>query len=60
MTHGLSTSPFDHEHRGCDVLYGRGRIADLEAYLDGAGVASALVVCGSNVGSHHEFDTGAS
>ena len=55
MTHGLSTSSFDHEHRGCDVLYGRGRIADLGAYLDDAGVERALVVCGSNVGANDDL-----
>ena len=55
MTHELTTSAFDHEYRGCDVLYGRGRIADLGSYLDEAGVGRALVVCGSNVGANDDL-----
>ncbi|WP_418281947.1 iron-containing alcohol dehydrogenase family protein [Halorubrum sp. DTA98] len=52
MADALTTTPFDHEYRGCDVLYGRGRIGDLEAYLGEAGLERALVVCGSNVGAN--------
>ncbi|GAB7091036.1 iron-containing alcohol dehydrogenase family protein [Halorubrum luteum] len=55
MSRELSTSPFDHEHRGCDVLYGRGRIADLGDHLGDVGVDRALVVCGSNVGANDDL-----
>lgn len=43
---------FDSEYDGCDVLYGRGRAADLGDYLADRGVDGALVVCGSNVGAN--------
>ena len=43
---------FDSEYDGCDVLYGRGRVANLGEYLAGSGVDGALVVCGANVGAN--------
>ena len=46
---------FDYEYRGCDLLYGRGRAADLGSYLAERGLDRALIVCGSNVGANEEL-----
>ncbi|MWV65191.1 iron-containing alcohol dehydrogenase [Halorubrum sp. JWXQ-INN 858] len=46
---------FDHDYRGCDILFGRGRAADLGAYLGDHGLDAALVVCGSNVGANDDL-----
>ena len=43
---------FDHEHAGCDVLYGRGRASELGDHLGDRGLDDALVVCGSTVGAN--------
>lgn len=43
---------FEFEYRGSDVIYGRGRAADLGDRLASAGLDRALVVCGSNVGAN--------
>ncbi|WP_432507928.1 iron-containing alcohol dehydrogenase family protein [Halorubrum ezzemoulense] len=43
---------FDHVHRGCEIRYGRGRVADLGAWLGDRGLDGALVVCGSNTGAN--------
>jgi alcohol dehydrogenase len=46
---------FEHEYRGCEILYGRGRVADLGAALGDRGFDDALVVCGSNVGANDDL-----
>ncbi|OYR56270.1 iron-containing alcohol dehydrogenase family protein [Halorubrum halodurans] len=46
---------FESTYDGCDVLYGRGRVADLEASLADRGIGDALVVCGSNVGANDDL-----
>ncbi|WP_331233049.1 iron-containing alcohol dehydrogenase family protein [Natronorarus salvus] len=43
---------FEYDYRGCDLLYGRGRVADLGEYLARRGRDRALIVCGSNVGAN--------
>ncbi|SFR50397.1 MULTISPECIES: iron-containing alcohol dehydrogenase family protein [Halorubrum] len=43
---------FEHVHRGCEIRYGRGRIADLGGWLGDRGLDDALVVCGSNTGAN--------
>ncbi|MGM0447010.1 MAG: iron-containing alcohol dehydrogenase family protein [Methanobacteriota archaeon] len=43
---------FEHIHRGCEIRYGRGRIADLGGWLGERGLDDALVVCGSNTGAN--------
>ena len=43
---------FEHVHRGCEIRYGRGRIADLGAWLADRGLDEALVVCGSSTGAN--------
>ncbi|TKX83176.1 alcohol dehydrogenase, partial [Halorubrum sp. SS5] len=43
---------FEHVHRGCEIRYGRGRIADLGGWLAERGLDDALVVCGSNTGAN--------
>lgn len=43
---------FEHDYQGCEILYGRGRIADLGEFLADAGLDHALVVCGSSTGSN--------
>lgn len=43
---------FELEYLGGDVIYGRGRIAELGDRLADAGIDRALVVCGSNVGAN--------
>ncbi|ELZ61410.1 MULTISPECIES: iron-containing alcohol dehydrogenase family protein [Halorubrum] len=43
---------FEHVHRGCEIRFGRGRIADLDGWLDDRGLDDALVVCGSNTGAN--------
>jgi len=48
----LPVDPFEFVHEGCDVRYGRGRIADLGDYLGRRDLDRALVVCGSNVGAN--------
>lgn len=50
----MSRNPdaFSFSYRGCDILYGRGRIGDLGEILEAHGLERALVVCGSNVGAN--------
>ncbi|GAB3419081.1 iron-containing alcohol dehydrogenase family protein [Haloparvum alkalitolerans] len=43
---------FEFEYLGSDVIYGRGRVAELGDRLGAAGIDRALVVCGSNVGAN--------
>ncbi|ELZ44735.1 iron-containing alcohol dehydrogenase [Halorubrum californiense DSM 19288] len=43
---------FEHVHRGCEIRYGRGRIADLGGWLGERDLDDALVVCGSNTGAN--------
>ena len=43
---------FEHVHRGCEIRYGRGQIADLGGWLGERGLDDALVVCGSNTGAN--------
>ena len=43
---------FDHVHHGCEIRYGRGRIAGLGEWLGDRGLDEALVVCGSNTGAN--------
>jgi alcohol dehydrogenase len=43
---------FDHVHHGCEIRYGRGRIAGLGEWLGERGLDEALVVCGSNTGAN--------
>ncbi|WP_058365023.1 iron-containing alcohol dehydrogenase family protein [Haloparvum sedimenti] len=43
---------FEFEYLGSDVIYGRGRVAELGDRLAAAGIDRALVVCGSNVGAN--------
>jgi len=43
---------FEHVHRGCEVRYGRGRIAGLGDWLGGRDLGDALIVCGSNTGAN--------
>ncbi|MYL67136.1 iron-containing alcohol dehydrogenase family protein [Halorubrum distributum] len=43
---------FEHLHRGCEIRYGRGRIADLGGWLGERDLDDALVVCGSNTGAN--------
>lgn len=46
---------FEFDYYGRDIVYGRGRIADIETYLEEKGLNNALVVCGSNVGSNEDL-----
>ncbi|WP_049982893.1 iron-containing alcohol dehydrogenase family protein [Halorubrum sp. BV1] len=46
---------FDHAYHGCEILYGRGRAADLGEFLGDRGLNDALVVCGSNVGANDDL-----
>ncbi|GAB6878863.1 iron-containing alcohol dehydrogenase family protein [Halorubrum gandharaense] len=46
---------FDHEHRDCELLFGRGRVADLGDRLAAEGLDRALVVCGANVGANDDL-----
>ncbi|NHN60742.1 MULTISPECIES: iron-containing alcohol dehydrogenase family protein [Halorussus] len=46
---------FEHEYRGCDVVYGRGCADRLGEYLADRGLDRALVVCGSNVGANDDL-----
>ncbi|WP_280585524.1 iron-containing alcohol dehydrogenase family protein [Halorubrum sp. Boch-26] len=46
---------FEHDYRGCEILYGRGRASELSAILGDRGVVDALVVCGSNVGANDDL-----
>ncbi|WP_224271091.1 iron-containing alcohol dehydrogenase family protein [Haloprofundus salinisoli] len=43
---------FEFEYRGGDVVYGRGRVAELGDRLRSRGFERALLVCGSNVGAN--------
>jgi len=43
---------FEHVHRGCEVRYGRGRIAGLGDWLGERDRDDALIVCGSNTGAN--------
>jgi alcohol dehydrogenase class IV len=46
---------FEHDYRGCEILYGRGRASELSAVLGDRGLENALVVCGSNVGANDDL-----
>ncbi len=46
---------FEFDYYGRDIVYGRGCIDTLESYLEKRDIASALVVCGSNVGSNEDL-----
>ncbi|MFW6000062.1 MAG: iron-containing alcohol dehydrogenase family protein [Halorubrum sp.] len=46
---------FEHVHRGCELRYGRGRIADLGGWLGERDLDEALVVCGSNTGANDDL-----
>jgi alcohol dehydrogenase class IV len=46
---------FEHDYRGCEVLYGRGRADDLSAVLGDRGLDDALLVCGANVGANDDL-----
>lgn len=46
---------FEHEHEGCEILYGRGRVAALGKRLAERGIDDALVVCGSNTGANDDL-----
>ena len=46
---------FEHVHRGCEIRYGRGRIAGLGEWLGDRGLDAALVVCGSNTGANDDL-----
>jgi alcohol dehydrogenase class IV len=46
---------FEHDYRGCEILYGRGRTSELSAVLADRGLGDALVVCGSNVGANDDL-----
>ena len=43
---------FERVHRGCEIRYGRGRVAGLGDWLGGRGLDDALVVAGSNTGAN--------
>jgi alcohol dehydrogenase len=47
-----SPANFSFTYRGCEILYGRGRVGDLGEVLEANGLERALVVCGSNVGAN--------
>jgi len=46
---------FEHGHRGCDLVYGRGCIDRLGEYLAEQGLDRALIVCGANVGANDDL-----
>jgi len=46
---------FEHDYQGCEIRYGRGRVADLGDALDERDLGDALVVCGSNVGANDDL-----
>ena len=46
---------FEHEYQGCEILYGRGRAAELGTCLGDRQLDAALVVCGSNVGANDDL-----
>ena len=46
---------FEHDYRGCEILYGRGRADDLSAVLGDRGLDDALLVCGANVGANDDL-----
>ena len=46
---------FEHDYRGCEIRYGRGRAAELSDVLDERGFGDALVVCGANVGANDDL-----
>jgi len=46
---------FEHDYRGCEIRYGRGRVAGLGDALDERELGDALVVCGSNVGANDDL-----
>ncbi|WP_440009786.1 iron-containing alcohol dehydrogenase family protein [Halomicrococcus sp. SG-WS-1] len=46
---------FEYEHRGCDLIYGRGCVDRLGGYLAERDLDRAMVVCGSNVGSNEDL-----
>ncbi|HSR43081.1 MAG TPA: iron-containing alcohol dehydrogenase family protein [Longimicrobiales bacterium] len=43
---------FVHEHRGCEIVYGRGAVGRLGHLLAARGLERALVVCGARVGAN--------
>ncbi|MGQ3327684.1 iron-containing alcohol dehydrogenase family protein [Halorubrum sp. FL23] len=46
---------FEHDYQGCEIRYGRGRVADLGDALAERDIGDALVVCGSNVGANDDL-----
>lgn len=46
---------FEYDHRGCDLVFGRGCVDRLGDYLAGRDLDRALVVCGSNVGANRDL-----
>lgn len=50
-----STDPFDFDHGGTSIVYGRGAIGGLGGRLADRGLERALVVCGSNVGANRSL-----
>ena len=46
------TGPFRFDYFGSDIVYGRGRIADLEDELADRGLGAAMLVCGPHVGAN--------
>jgi len=46
---------FEHDYQGCEIRYGRGRVAELGDALDERELGDALVVCGSNVGANEDL-----
>ena len=48
------TNPFTFDYFDSDVVYGRGRTAELGVYLEDQVWERALVVCGSNVGANQD------
>jgi len=49
---------FEHDYQGCEIRYGRGRVAELGDALDERELGDALVVCGSNVGANEDLMDG--
>jgi alcohol dehydrogenase len=46
---------FEHDYQGCEIRYGRGRVAELGEVLAERDFGDALVVCGSNVGANEDL-----
>lgn len=48
----VSSSGFEHKYQGCDLIYGRGVILELNEYLDDSGLERGMIICGSHVGKN--------